>query len=99
MDDLNINKPLQRFWRLMELEKKDLISIYLFSVLSGLINLSLPLGVQSIIWRYNKYFTCGTCIGCGGRSSLKRLAFYTPNESKGKYSTKNIHKVQFAICL
>jgi ATP-binding cassette subfamily B protein len=49
MPDVNIHKPLQRFWELMALEKKELASIYFFAVLSGLVYLSLPLGVQSII--------------------------------------------------
>ncbi len=34
---------------LLKENKKEIISIYLFSILSGLVNLSLPLGVQAII--------------------------------------------------
>lgn len=49
MPDININKPLQRFWKLMALEKKELLNIYFFAILSGLIYLSIPLGIQSII--------------------------------------------------
>ncbi len=43
------SNPLQRIAHLVNLHKKEVISIYLFSMLSGLINLSLPLGVQTII--------------------------------------------------
>jgi ABC-type bacteriocin/lantibiotic exporter with double-glycine peptidase domain len=43
------SNPLNRIAQLVKLHKKEVISIYLFSMLSGLINLSLPLGVQTII--------------------------------------------------
>lgn len=43
------SNPLQRIAHLVNLHKKEVVSIYLFSMLSGLINLSLPLGVQTII--------------------------------------------------
>ncbi|MBL7779033.1 MAG: ABC transporter ATP-binding protein [Chitinophagales bacterium] len=41
--------PLERFYKLIALERKEIASIYFFSVLSGIIYLSLPLGIQSII--------------------------------------------------
>lgn len=43
------SNPLSRIASLVNLHKKEVTSIYLFSMLSGLINLSLPLGVQTII--------------------------------------------------
>jgi ABC-type bacteriocin/lantibiotic exporter with double-glycine peptidase domain len=43
------SNPFNRIVNLVNLHKKEVISIYLFSMLSGLINLSLPLGVQTII--------------------------------------------------
>lgn len=49
MNDVQLITPLQRFWKLMALEKKELMNIYLFSILSGFIYLSIPLGIQSII--------------------------------------------------
>jgi ATP-binding cassette subfamily B protein len=49
MAEINVNKPLQRFWKLLALEKKELLNIYFFAILSGLIYLSIPLGIQSII--------------------------------------------------
>ncbi|NBC09140.1 MAG: ATP-binding cassette domain-containing protein [Bacteroidetes bacterium] len=42
-------KPLQRFFRLLELDKKDIYYIYTYAIFAGLITLSLPLGVQAII--------------------------------------------------
>jgi ATP-binding cassette, subfamily B, bacterial len=43
------SNPLKRIAQLVNVHKKEVISIYLFSMLSGLIHLSLPLGVQTII--------------------------------------------------
>ena len=42
-------EPLKRFWKLVNLEKGEIFTIYFYAVLSGLIYLSLPLGVQAII--------------------------------------------------
>ncbi|MHA8072111.1 peptidase domain-containing ABC transporter [Aquirufa ecclesiirivi] len=41
--------PIDRISKLVVDHKKEVTSIYLFSIVSGLVNLSLPLGVQSII--------------------------------------------------
>ncbi|MFL0162300.1 peptidase domain-containing ABC transporter [Aquirufa salirivi] len=41
--------PIDRISKLVMDHKKEVTSIYLFSIVSGLVNLSLPLGVQSII--------------------------------------------------
>ncbi len=41
--------PMQRFWRLLRPEKKEIRNIYVYAVFNGLINLSLPLGIQAII--------------------------------------------------
>ncbi|MEY2904421.1 MAG: hypothetical protein RJA52_437 [Bacteroidota bacterium] len=41
--------PLLRFFRLMQLDKKEIYYIYIYSILSGLIALVLPLGIQAII--------------------------------------------------
>lgn len=41
--------PLAKFWKLVALEKVEIVNIYAFAALSGLIYLSLPLGIQSII--------------------------------------------------
>ena len=41
--------PLRRFFRLLKPEQKDIFYIYLYAIFNGLINLSLPLGIQAII--------------------------------------------------
>jgi ABC-type bacteriocin/lantibiotic exporter with double-glycine peptidase domain len=41
--------PLKRVRALIQDHKKEVTSIYLFSILGGIVNLSLPLGVQTII--------------------------------------------------
>ncbi len=41
--------PLQRFLELIALERKEIFSMYFYASLSGVIYLSLPLGVQTII--------------------------------------------------
>jgi ABC-type bacteriocin/lantibiotic exporter with double-glycine peptidase domain len=41
--------PLQRFLKLLSLERKEVMSMYFYAVLSGLIYLVLPLSIQSII--------------------------------------------------
>lgn len=50
---MNQNKPLltpwQRFIGILRLEKKDLIQVIYYAVFSGLISLTLPLGIQAII--------------------------------------------------
>ncbi|MEZ4826673.1 MAG: ATP-binding cassette domain-containing protein [Bacteroidia bacterium] len=41
--------PLQRFFRLIRVEKQEILIIYLYAIFYGLVNLSLPLGIQAII--------------------------------------------------
>lgn len=41
--------PWQRFLGLLRLEKKDLLQVIYYAVFSGLISLTLPLGIQAII--------------------------------------------------
>lgn len=41
--------PLQRFFNMLRLDRKDIYTIYIYSIFSGLVNLSLPLGIQAII--------------------------------------------------
>lgn len=41
--------PVTRIYNLVKLERKEITAIYFFAILSGLIQLSLPLGVQAII--------------------------------------------------
>jgi len=41
--------PLQRFYNLLRLDKRDVYQILFYAAFAGLVNLSLPLGVQAII--------------------------------------------------
>ena len=41
--------PVDRFWRLISQDKKEIRNVYLLSIFNGLVNLSLPLGIQAII--------------------------------------------------
>nr|WP_293835138.1 ABC transporter transmembrane domain-containing protein [uncultured Arsenicibacter sp.] len=40
--------PLQRLIRLLTTEKRDILYVYLYAIIAGLISLSLPLGVQAV---------------------------------------------------
>ncbi|MBX3102865.1 MAG: ATP-binding cassette domain-containing protein [Bacteroidetes bacterium] len=41
--------PLQRMWRLLGTERKDILFIYIYAIAAGLLSLTTPLGVQAII--------------------------------------------------
>ena len=41
--------PLQRFWGLLKPDKKEIVNIYIYAAFNGLVNLSLPLGIQAIL--------------------------------------------------
>jgi ABC-type bacteriocin/lantibiotic exporter with double-glycine peptidase domain len=41
--------PLRRLLRLLATERKDIIYIYVYAIMSGLLGMTLPLGVQSIV--------------------------------------------------
>ena len=49
MEINNEFRPLRRFWLLLKPDGKEIKNIYIFAIFSGFINLSLPLGIQSII--------------------------------------------------
>lgn len=40
---------MQRFWQLLAAEKREIVYLYIYAIVAGLISLSLPLGIQSII--------------------------------------------------
>ena len=46
---ISISKHIAKLHNLLLLDKKDIIVIYIFALLAGLVQLSLPLGIQSII--------------------------------------------------
>ena len=41
--------PLQRFYNLLKLDKRDISQILFYAIFAGLVSLSLPLGIQAII--------------------------------------------------
>ncbi len=45
----DVLSPAARLWNLVQQEKSDITAIYFFAILSGLIQLSLPVGIQAII--------------------------------------------------
>lgn len=42
-------RPVERFFGLLALDKKEIYYIYVYAIFSGIITLSLPLGIQAII--------------------------------------------------
>lgn len=48
-DPEKVLNPLTRFIRMLQIEKQEILLIYAYAIFNGLISLSLPLGVQSII--------------------------------------------------
>ncbi len=49
MEDNKPYSPVQRFFRLLQLDKKDIYYVYVYGIFASLINLSLPLGIQAVI--------------------------------------------------
>lgn len=41
--------PMERFWRLIVTESRDIYYIYIYAVVAGILSLTTPLGVQAII--------------------------------------------------
>ena len=41
--------PVKRFWRLLRPDKQEIRNVYIYAIFNGLINLSLPIGIQAII--------------------------------------------------
>lgn len=39
----------QRFWKLLKPDSEEIKSVYAYSIFSGIVSLSLPLGIQAII--------------------------------------------------
>jgi ABC-type bacteriocin/lantibiotic exporter with double-glycine peptidase domain len=44
-----MKNPYQRFWELLKPDKKEIYQVYTYAIFKGIIALSLPLGIQSII--------------------------------------------------
>jgi ABC-type bacteriocin/lantibiotic exporter with double-glycine peptidase domain len=48
-NDISIRASLNQFFEIIRLEKKEVTAIYFYAILSGVIQLTLPLGIQTII--------------------------------------------------
>jgi len=49
MTETEVFTPMQRLNRLLNLDKKDITQVYVYALFNGLVNLSLPLGIQAIV--------------------------------------------------
>jgi len=51
--------PTRRFWRLLKLYQQEIRQIYVYALFIGIVNLTLPLGIQAIInfLQYGEYTT------------------------------------------
>ncbi len=41
--------PMDRFWRLLKPDQKEIRNVYAYAIFNGLVGLSLPLGIQAIV--------------------------------------------------
>ncbi len=48
-NNTRVSNPIRRILKVLRLERNEISSVYFYAILSGLIQLSLPLGIQSII--------------------------------------------------
>lgn len=50
MNEIKIElTPLQRFFRLLKPDQKEIWNVYIYAIFNGLVGLSLPLGIQAIV--------------------------------------------------
>ncbi len=42
-------KSMERFWKLLKPDRKEIINVYIYALFNGLVYLTLPLGIQAII--------------------------------------------------
>jgi len=50
LEEVNVNmSPVRRLFRLLSTEKKEIVYIYIYAVLIGLVSLTLPLGIQATV--------------------------------------------------
>ena len=47
--NISLSRSIRKFIEIIRLEKREVSAIYFYAILSGLIQLSLPLGIQAII--------------------------------------------------
>lgn len=44
-----VGSPLRKFFKLLALERADILLVYIYAIINGFISLSLPLGIQAIM--------------------------------------------------
>src|SRR6478672_11624662 len=49
INGVSIGSSLRKFHQVIMLDKKDISAIYVFAFMAGIVQLSLPLGIQTII--------------------------------------------------
>ena len=49
INSVSIGSSLRKFYQILRLDKKDISAIYAFAIMAGVVQLSLPLGIQTII--------------------------------------------------
>ena len=49
MESSKLLTPIKRFFNLLKVDKQEIVSIYIYALFSGIITLSIPLGIQAII--------------------------------------------------
>lgn len=49
MNSVSIANALRKFYEMLRLDRKDISAIYAFAIMAGVVQLSLPLGIQTII--------------------------------------------------
>ncbi|GAB1372967.1 ATP-binding cassette domain-containing protein [Candidatus Kapaibacterium sp.] len=101
----NITKPVSRFLSLLKTDKQDVINIYIYAVFNGLVNLSLPLGIQAIInlitggqistsWIMLILFVLSGVLFSG---VLQLLQLYTTENLQQKLFTRNAFDFTYRI--
>ena len=48
-DKVSISASLKKFYKILRLDNKDISAVYAFAIIAGVVQLSLPLGIQTII--------------------------------------------------
>jgi hypothetical protein len=56
IQSVSLSGALRKFFQVIRLEKEEVSAIYFYSIVSGLIQLSLPLGIQAIVCRQFQLF-------------------------------------------
>ena len=87
----------KRLLKYITKERKDVLNIYFYAILSGLVQLSLPLGIQAIIsfamdCNYGYFYLYSHCI-CSSRNLVGRIFQGESNGNHRKNSTKNIRRI------